>query len=61
MDGALLNVLAFTASSDNLLLGVSHSDSSLPYFFLLATVRLGPLRVRALVLDRWPRTGRPLR
>ena len=32
-----------------------------PYFFLLATVRLGPLRVRALVLDLWPRTGRPLR
>jgi hypothetical protein len=25
---------------------------SLPYFFLLATVRLGPLRVRALVLER---------
>ena len=24
-------------------------------------VRFGPLRVRALVLDRWPRTGRPRR
>ena len=32
-----------------------------PYFFLLAMVFLGPLRVRALVLLRWPRTGRPLR
>src|SRR6478736_1097031 len=30
-------------------------------FFLLATVRFGPLRVRALVWVRWPRTGRPLR
>src|SRR5699024_11348283 len=30
-----------------------------PYFFLLAMVFLGPLRVRALVLLRWPRTGRP--
>ena len=25
-----------------------------PYFFLLAMVFLGPLRVRALVLVRWP-------
>src|SRR4051812_5900847 len=30
-------------------------------FFLPATVRFGPLRVRALVLVRWPRTGRPWR
>src|SRR5690606_15814811 len=30
-------------------------------FFLPATVRLGPLRVRALVLVRCPRTGRPRR
>ena len=30
-------------------------------FFLPATVFLGPLRVRALVWVRWPRTGRPLR
>ena len=31
-------------------------------FFLPATcMRLGPLRVRALVLVRWPRTGRPRR
>ena len=29
-----------------------------PYFFLLAMVFLGPLRVLALVLLRWPRTGR---
>src|SRR5215471_13950243 len=27
-------------------------------FFLPATVRLGPRRVRALVRVRWPRTGR---
>ena len=29
--------------------------------FLPATVFLRPLRVRALVLVRWPRTGRPAR
>src|SRR3712207_5062552 len=32
-----------------------------PGFFLPATVRFGPLRVRALVRVRWPRTGRPRR
>ena len=40
-------------------------SSSLPYFFvaffLPATVFLGPLRVRALVWVRWPRTGSPRR
>ena len=40
---------------------VSSHVSVPPYFFLLATVRLGPLQVRALVLVRWPRQGRPLR
>ena len=30
-------------------------------FFLPAIARAGPLRVRALVWVRWPRTGRPLR
>src|SRR6202044_594259 len=30
-------------------------------FFLPATVRFGPLRVRAFVLVRCPRTGRPRR
>src|SRR5665213_1511755 len=30
-------------------------------FFLPAMVLAGPLRVRALVWVRWPRTGRPLR
>src|SRR6478735_9365675 len=30
-------------------------------FFLPATVFFGPLRVRALVRVRWPRTGRPRR
>ena len=30
-------------------------------FFLPATVFLGPLRVRALVWVRWPRTGSPRR
>jgi len=30
------------------------------YFFLFATVRTGPLRVRAFVFVRCPRTGNPL-
>src|ERR1044072_4899397 len=30
-------------------------------FFLPAIALAGPLRVRALVWVRWPRTGRPLR
>ena len=33
----------------------------LSYFFLPAIGLAGPLRVRALVWVRWPRTGRPLR
>src|SRR5688500_12390592 len=41
--------------------GTSLGRHYLPTFFLPATVRLGPLRVRALVLVRWPRTGRPRR
>ena len=32
-----------------------------PYFFLPAIGRALPLRVRALVWVRWPRTGRPRR
>src|SRR5215472_13535392 len=31
------------------------------YFFFPAIGRAGPLRVRALVWVRWPRTGRPRR
>src|SRR5271165_2970467 len=31
------------------------------YFFLPAIALAGPLRVRALVWVRWPRTGRPRR
>src|ERR1700761_2269661 len=34
---------------------------TLSYFFLPAIGLAGPLRVRALVWVRWPRTGRPLR
>src|ERR1700746_258821 len=34
---------------------------SLAYFFLPAIALAGPLRVRALVWVRWPRTGRPRR
>src|SRR5690606_19836484 len=33
--------------------------SILDYFFREAAARRGPLRVRALVRVRWPRTGRP--
>src|ERR1700694_1653201 len=38
------------------------TDCSLDgYFFLPAIALAGPLRVRALVWVRWPRTGRPRR
>ena len=33
--------------------------SAAAYFFLPAIGRAGPLRVRALVWVRWPRTGKP--
>ena len=33
----------------------------LPYFFLPPICLRGPLRVRAFVCVRWPRTGRPRR
>src|SRR5690606_22009244 len=41
-------------------LGLRHENYFLA-FFLPATVFFGPLRVRAFVWVRWPRTGRPLR
>lgn len=44
-----------------LFLGNLSQSSNLPYFFFLATVFRLPLRVRALVLVRCPRTGSPLR
>src|SRR3954469_15964971 len=34
---------------------------SFSYFFSAAAARFGPLRVRAFVRVRWPRTGRPRR
>ena len=40
---------------------LSRAMSVPPYFFLPAMGFAGPLRVRALVWVRWPRTGRPLR
>src|SRR5205823_7063078 len=53
------HVLALAApGADDLLLG--HYLPALT-FFLPATARLGPRRLRALVRVRWPRTGRPRR
>ncbi len=47
------DVLLFAATADNLLAVLAACHSILPpYFFLLAMVFLGPLRVRALVLLR---------
>ena len=40
---------------------VSVAMTLCPYFFLPAMGFALPLRVRALVLVRWPRTGRPRR
>src|SRR5215510_1385922 len=53
------HVLALAAPrSNDLLLG--HYFPALT-FFLPATARFGPRRLRALVRVRWPRTGRPRR
>ena len=41
--------------------GMSGVSYFRPAFFLPAMVFFGPLRVRALVLVRWPCTGRPRR
>src|SRR5713101_4387180 len=41
--------------------GSPSSRAYLVTVFLPAIGRAGPLRVRALVWVRWPRTGRPLR
>ena len=41
--------------------GLAMEGNPLSYFFLPAIGLAGPLRVRALVWVRWPRTGRPLR
>ena len=65
--GAVRDVLLFPAAGLLALLGGSSLLPSLLVasgylaFFLPAMVRFGPLRVRALVLVRWPRTGRPRR
>ena len=59
-----LGLLCFSAFSGFSAIRFSHS----PYFpagaiaaGLRTMPRFGPLRVRALVWVRWPRTGRPLR
>ena len=61
MCGATFDVFAFTTpASGAFSLLLLPSLLSLPsYFFLLAMVFFGPLRVLALVLVRWPLTGRP--
>src|SRR5699024_6169936 len=51
----LLDYAAAAAGARSGALRCSH------YFFFPAIVFFGPLRVRALVLVRWPRTGRPRR
>ena len=60
---AALDVIALTIfGADSAFLAAALVAISVPpygYFFLLATVRFGPLRVRALVLVRCPLTGRP--
>ena len=54
-------VFALATALNNFLSSFSSHLHIPPYFFLLAMVFLGPLRVRALVLVRWPWTGRPRR
>jgi len=68
---ALMNTI-HSYTNDQQLLDLPHKDlrrgraaslamTGVPYFFLPAMAFAGPLRVRALVWVRWPRTGRPLR
>ena len=60
MNLSLLDILSLTTATDSrLLLRLSHSSYP-PYFFLLAMVFTGPLRVLAFVLVLCPLTGRPL-
>src|SRR6266576_483359 len=54
------HVLALAAPGANDLLLLRHYLPALT-FFLPATARLGPRRLRAFVRVRWPRTGRPRR
>src|SRR5690606_6283894 len=51
-------LLDFLADARGAALSFRHVLSS-GYFFRDAAARRGPLRVRALVRVRWPRTGRP--
>src|SRR5690348_17192934 len=57
---SLDHVLALAAARANDLLLLGHYLPALT-FFLPATARLGPRRLRAFVRVRWPRTGRPRR
>src|SRR5205807_2062300 len=51
-----------SANAENLKLKTENCGYFLPGAFFLATVaRRGPLRVRAFVCVRWPRTGSPRR
>jgi hypothetical protein len=52
MNLTLFNVFTLTALSDYLFSLCCHSYPFTPYFFLLAMVFAGPLRVLALVLVR---------
>src|SRR5207244_3038207 len=54
------DVLALTPAGPDDFLLFGHYLPALT-FFLPATARLGPRRLRALVRVRWPRTGRPRR
>jgi hypothetical protein len=63
MSRTAFNILAFAAAAGGWSFPVALAMlvSSLPFTFSVAMVFLGPLRVRAFVLVRCPRTGRPLR
>lgn len=55
------NIFAVTTFSTYDFFGLAIVCYPPSYFFLFATVRRGPLRVRAFVLVRCPRTGNPRR
>lgn len=61
MRHARFNILTVTTFSTYDFFGLAIFSYPPYYFFLFATVRRGPLRVRAFVFVRCPRTGRPRR
>ena len=57
----LANLLTTASRSRGIFISVASHANPLNYFLSVTPTLRGPLRVRALVLVLWPRTGRPRR